>query len=68
MSRLHHAAFDANLLGIDPDGRIHVSGELGSFQHRLMSLAGHRDAVSRIPEFQSNRDLLAARFEQFQAG
>lgn len=68
MSRLHHAAFEANLLGIDPDGRIHVSGELGPFQHRLMSLAGHRIVVPRIPEFQPNRDLLAVRFEQFLAG
>ena len=28
MSGLHHAAFDANLMGIDPDRRIHVSGAL----------------------------------------
>ncbi len=25
MSRLHHAAFDANLIGIDPDYRVHVA-------------------------------------------
>ena len=28
MSKLHHAAFDAGLIGIDPDTRIHVSQEL----------------------------------------
>jgi putative restriction endonuclease len=25
LSKLHHAAFDANLIGIDPDYRIHIS-------------------------------------------
>jgi putative restriction endonuclease len=25
LTRLHHAAFDAHLIGIDPDFRIHVS-------------------------------------------
>lgn len=28
MSTLHHAAYDANLLGIDPDGGIHLNEEL----------------------------------------
>ena len=73
MSRLHHAAFNANLLGIDPDGRIHVSGQLDArgardpFARNLMSLAGNRIEVPRAPEFQPNRDLLAVRFEQFRA-
>ena len=73
MSRLHHAAFDANLLGIDPDGRVHFSEQLGasasrnSFVRHLMVVAGRRIAMPRAPEFQPNRDLLAARFEQFQA-
>lgn len=73
MSRLHHAAFDANLLGIDPDGRIHVSEQLDTreagdpFSRHLMSLAGRRIAVPRTPESHPNRDLLAVRFEQFEA-
>ncbi len=73
MSRLHHAAFDANLLGIDPDGRVHLSEQLDTyakgdpFARNLMSVAGRRISVPRTPEFQPNRDLLAARFEQFQA-
>ncbi|MXZ41056.1 MAG: hypothetical protein F4Z18_04560 [Caldilineaceae bacterium SB0666_bin_21] len=73
MSRLHHAAFDANLLGIDPDGRVHLSERLDTyanespFARNLLSVAGRRTLVPRSPEFQPNRDLLAARFEQFQA-
>ena len=76
MSRLHHAAFDANLLGIDPDGRMHVSERLDArareagdpFSRQLMSLAGRRIAVPRTPRFHPNRDLLAVRFGQFEAG
>jgi putative restriction endonuclease len=26
LSKIHHAAFDAHLIGIDPDYRLHVSG------------------------------------------
>ena len=67
MSRLHHAAFDANLLGIDPDGRIHVSEGLEPFARDLMTLAGSKIVVPRMPESRPDRDLLAVRFEQFQA-
>jgi HNH endonuclease len=28
LSKIHHAAFDAHLIGIDPDYRLHVSGRL----------------------------------------
>jgi putative restriction endonuclease len=28
LTKLHHAAFDAHLIGIDPDYRIHVSDRL----------------------------------------
>jgi putative restriction endonuclease len=28
LTKLHHAAFDAHLIGIDPDFRIHVSDRL----------------------------------------
>lgn len=73
MSRLHHAAFDANLLGIDPDGRVHLSERLDTYANEalyprnLMSVAGRRILMPKAPGFQPNRDLLAARFEQFQA-
>jgi putative restriction endonuclease len=28
LSKIHHAAFDAHLIGIEPDYRMHVSGPL----------------------------------------
>lgn len=73
LSRLHHAAFDANLLGIDSDGRVHLSERLDTyvpgdpFVRNLLSVAGRRISMPRAPECQPNRDLLAARFEQFRA-
>jgi putative restriction endonuclease len=46
LSKIHHAAFDANLIGIDPEYRIHVSEELllmndgPMFEHGLKAMAG----------------------------
>ena len=47
LTKLHHAAFDAHLIGIDPDYRIHVSDRLleihdGPFlELGLKGIAGH---------------------------
>ena len=71
LSKMHHAAFDANLIGIDPDYRIHVSEELLAiddgpmFEHGLKAMAGR---AIRLPDRsidRPDRDLLARRFEQF---
>jgi len=71
MSYLHHAAFEQNLLGIDPDGLIHLSESLRTtrdgplFDHGLLRL--HRQSI-RLPSFQGhlpNRDFLAQRFLEF---
>src|SRR5580700_11325056 len=51
-SKIHHPAFDANLIGIDPDYRIHVANRLpdlhdGPFpEPGLKSIAG---AVIQLP-------------------
>ena len=40
LTKLHHAAFDAHLIGIDPDFRIHVSDRLlESMMARFSNLA-----------------------------
>ena len=65
-----------HLLGIDPDGHIHISGQLDArareagdpFSRHLTALAGRRIAMPRTPESHPDRDLLAVRFEQFEAG
>jgi predicted restriction endonuclease len=55
LSKIHHAAFDAHLIGIDPDYRLHVSERLlgqndGPMLNALKGLNGetiHLRAASR---------------------
>jgi putative restriction endonuclease len=71
LTKLHHAAFDANLIGIDPDFGIHVSGRLleihdGPFlELGLKSIAGTSIQLPRRREDWPDRDRLAPRFEQY---
>lgn len=73
LSKLHHAAFDANLVGIDPDSRIHVSESLMSmsdgplFEQGLKAVKGQSIRVPMRTRDYPNRDRLALRFEQFLA-
>lgn len=73
LSKVHHAAFDANLIGIDPDYRIHVSPVLMSmndgplFEQGIKALVGRTLRLPRRNEDQPDRDRLAVRFAQFQS-
>jgi len=70
LSKIHHAAFDAHLLGIDADYRIHVSDRLliqrdGPMLESLKQL--HRGAL-HLPERvkdRPDRDRLQVRFKLF---
>ncbi len=70
LSKIHHAAFDAHLIGIDPDYRVHVSGRLldqrdGPILEALKQLQG---GVLHLPDRsrdRPDRDRLAARFQRF---
>lgn len=72
LSKIHHAAFDAHLIGIDPDYRIHVSSRLleqkdGPMLEAIKAVDGQ---VIRLPTRQMDRpdrDRLAIRFERFAA-
>jgi putative restriction endonuclease len=45
-SKIHHAAFDNHLIGIDPDGRVHVSERLLMLHDgRCSSRASRRSRV-----------------------
>lgn len=70
LSKIHHAAFDAHLIGIDPDYRIHVSKRLLAQRDGpiLEALKGLEGAALHLPQRQKDypdRDRLAARFEAF---
>jgi putative restriction endonuclease len=71
LTKLHLAALDAHLLGIDPDYRIHVSDRLleihdGPFlELGLKGITGNRIELPRRREDWPDRNRLALRFEEF---
>ena len=72
LSKIHHAAFDAHLLGIDADGIIHVAEALmakrdGPVLEAMKGLEGTRLAAPRRAADAPDRDRLAQRFELFRA-
>lgn len=71
LTKIRHAAFDAHLIGIDPDFCIHVSDRLleihdGPFlELGLKRIAGQLIQLPRRSEDYPDRNRLALRFEQF---
>ena len=72
LSKIHHAAFDAHLIGIDPDYRLHVSERLlgqrdGPMLEALKRLNGDTIHLPKRDKDRPDRDRLALRFERFKA-
>jgi putative restriction endonuclease len=72
LSKIHHAAFDAHLIGIDPDYRLHVSDRLlghndGPMLEALKRLHGGTIHLPDRIKDRPDRDRLAQRFERFKA-
>jgi putative restriction endonuclease len=72
LSKIHHAAFDAHLIGIDPDYRLHVSERLlgqrdGPMLEALKRLDGETIHLPTRVKDRPDRDRLALRFERFKA-
>jgi len=72
LSKIHHAAFDAHLIGIDPDYRLHVSERLlvrndGPMLEALKQLNGGMIHLPGRLIDHPDRDRLALRFERFKA-
>ena len=70
LSKIHHAAFDAHLIGIDPDYRLHVSERLlgqhdGPMLKALTRLNGGTIHLPNRAKDRPDRDRLAVRFERF---
>jgi putative restriction endonuclease len=68
LSKIHHAAFDAHLIGIDPDYQMHVSDRLlyrndGPMLEALKRLNGEVIHLPRRFRDHPDRDRLAVRFE-----
>lgn len=71
MSKIHHAAFDSQLIGIDPDYRIHVGPSLlglhdgPMLEQGLKALEGKKIILPRHKELWPDRERLAIRYETF---
>ena len=72
LTKIHHAAFDAHLIGIDPDYRIHVSDRLfeirdGPFlELGLKGIVGQVIELPRRGDDRPDRGRLALRFQRVQ--
>ena len=72
LSKIHHAAFDAHLIGIDADYRLHVSDQLmaqddGPVLEAIKGLGGQTIHLPTRDRDLPDRDRLAQRFEAFRA-
>jgi putative restriction endonuclease len=72
LSKIHHAAFDAHLIGIDPDYHLHVSERLlaqndGPMLEAMKALEGSKLRLPKRDQDSPDRDRLAQRFERFKA-
>jgi len=71
LCKLHHAAFDSDIVGVTPDltvdVRLDVLQEIDGpmLQHGLQGFQGTRILVPRAEHFKPNRDFLAERYARF---
>jgi len=70
LSKIHHAAFDAHLIGVDPDFRVHVADRLLRLHDgpMLQVLKGLHHGRLHLPVRKKDwpdRDRLAVRFDEF---
>jgi putative restriction endonuclease len=68
---IHHRAYDQDLIGVNPDERVHVARRLlddedGPMLDLLKDAHGTRIAVPRKPAWHPARESLARRFERFE--
>jgi putative restriction endonuclease len=70
LSKIHHAAFDSHLIGIDADYRVHVSKRLlvqrdGPMLEALKQLSGIQIHLPRRQQDRPDRERLEQRFREF---
>jgi putative restriction endonuclease len=73
LCKIHHAAYDQDILGIDPDCRVHIRGDIleerdgPMLLHGLQELDGSHLALPGRPRDRPDRERLARRFEGFKS-
>ena len=73
LCKIHHGAYDANIMGIDPDRRIHIREDVldeidgPMLRHGLQEMHRGLIHVPASPDLRPRREYLAERFESFRA-
>lgn len=71
LCKIHHSAYDANILGIDPNATVHIRLDVleekdgPMLRHGLQEVHGSALVLPRALRLRPNRDFLAERFELF---
>jgi len=73
LCKIHHGAYDTEILGVDPDYKVHIRSDVLAEEdgpmllHGLQELHGSRIVLPKAELLRPNRDYLAERFGCFQA-
>lgn len=73
LCKIHHSAYDANIIGIDADARVHVREDIlrekdgPMLKHGIQEVAGGRLILPRNAAARPNPDYLTERFDRFRA-
>lgn len=73
LCKIHHSAYDANIMGIDPDRRIHIREDIleevdgPMLKYGLQKMHDERIHVPNRADLQPKREYLGERFERFRA-
>jgi putative restriction endonuclease len=71
LCKIHHSAYDAQIIGIDPDAKVHVREDIlmekdgPMLKHGLQATAGILLQLPRRLDQKPNREFLAERFARF---
>jgi len=73
LCKIHHGAYDTEILGVDADYKVHIRGDVLAEEdgpmllHGLQELHGSRIILPKTELLRPNRDYLAERFGRFAA-
>jgi putative restriction endonuclease len=73
LCKIHHAAYDANIVGVDPDYMVHVRRDVleehdgPMLEHGLQKMEGSRILLPRAAAKRPNREYLEERYGRFRA-
>jgi putative restriction endonuclease len=73
LCKIHHSAYDANIIGIDPNATVHVREDIlqekdgPMLKYGLQAVAGYSLVLPTRTDLRPNRDFLAERYERFRA-